>query len=93
MRSGFSLTRTIGVIWRFFLEKGLGSRETFECDAIELLLWSLAMQESMTSNRLDFVHVNMCVIIIIPYLCMDLRLRGRVTMLSRQAPPGGFVGW
>ena len=45
----------------------------------------------MTSNRLDFVHVNMC-IIIIPYLCMDLRLRGHVTMLSRQAPPGGFVG-
>lgn len=46
----------------------------------------------MTSNRLDFVHVNMCIIIIIPYLCMDLRLRGHVTMLSRQAPPGGFVG-
>ena len=44
----------------------------------------------MTSNRLDFVHVNMC--IIIPCLCMDLRLRGHVTMLSRQAPPGGFVG-
>jgi hypothetical protein len=23
---------------------------------------------------------------------MDLRLRGHVTMLSRQAPPSGFVG-
>ena len=59
------------------------------CDCVTP--WSLARRENMTSNRLDFVYVNMC--ITIPYLCrMDLRLRGHVTMLSRQAPPGGFVG-